>query len=122
MNIVLLEPEIPQNTGNIVRTAAATGSVVHLIEPLGFDISEKADKYAYMIRDAFKNKGFDFIVDSPTNQQFPILDNKSLDALKKNYAFSVWAPVGDKTAVRFCTSWATTEEDVKALIADIEAL
>lgn len=87
-----------------------------------FDISEKADKYAYMIRDAFKNKGFDFIVDSPTNQQFPILDNKSLEALKKNYAFSVWAPVGDKTAVRFCTSWATTEEDVKALIADIEAL
>ncbi|MGN0795393.1 MAG: tRNA (cytidine(34)-2'-O)-methyltransferase [Christensenellales bacterium] len=46
MNIVLLEPEIPQNTGNIVRTAAATGSVVHLIEPLGFDISEKAVKRA----------------------------------------------------------------------------
>ncbi len=46
MNIVLLEPEIPQNTGNIVRTAAATGSVVHLIKPLGFDISEKSVKRA----------------------------------------------------------------------------
>ena len=87
-----------------------------------FDISERANKYAYMIRDAFKNKGFDFVVDSPTNQQFPILDDKSLEALKKNYTFAIWGPVGDKTAVRFCTSWATSEEDVKALIADINAL
>ncbi|MEG1613579.1 MAG: tRNA (cytidine(34)-2'-O)-methyltransferase [Clostridia bacterium] len=46
MNIVLLEPEIPQNTGNIVRTCAATGTRLHLIEPLGFDISEKAVRRA----------------------------------------------------------------------------
>ena len=46
MNIVLVEPEIPQNTGNIVRTAAATGSKVHLIKPLGFDISDRALKRA----------------------------------------------------------------------------
>ena len=41
MNIVLHEPEIPANTGNIGRTCVATGSVLHLIEPLGFDLSEK---------------------------------------------------------------------------------
>lgn len=46
MNIVLVEPEIPQNTGNIVRTAAATGCKVHLVEPLGFDISDRALKRA----------------------------------------------------------------------------
>lgn len=45
-NIVLVEPEIPQNTGNIVRTAAATGCHVHLVKPLGFDISDKALKRA----------------------------------------------------------------------------
>ncbi len=45
-NIVLVEPEIPQNTGNIVRTAAATGCHVHLIKPLGFDISDRALKRA----------------------------------------------------------------------------
>lgn len=45
-NIVLVEPEIPQNTGNIVRTAAATGCKVHLVKPLGFDISDKALKRA----------------------------------------------------------------------------
>lgn len=46
LHIVLVEPEIPMNTGNIARTCAATGSVLHLIEPLGFDISDKAVKRA----------------------------------------------------------------------------
>ena len=46
LNIVLVEPEIPQNCGNIARTCAATRSRLHLIEPLGFDISEKAVKRA----------------------------------------------------------------------------
>ena len=41
LNIVLVEPEIPQNTGNIARTCAATGAALHLVEPLGFSISEK---------------------------------------------------------------------------------
>ena len=48
MNIVLLEPEIPANTGNIGRTCVATGTTLHLIEPLGFDISDKAVRRAGM--------------------------------------------------------------------------
>lgn len=46
IHIVLVEPEIPMNTGNIARTCAATGSSLHLIKPLGFDISDKAVKRA----------------------------------------------------------------------------
>lgn len=46
LHIVLVEPEIPQNCGNIARTCAATGCVLHLIRPLGFDISEKAVRRA----------------------------------------------------------------------------
>ena len=46
VNIVLVEPEIPQNCGNIARTCAATRSRLHLVEPLGFDISDKAVKRA----------------------------------------------------------------------------
>jgi tRNA (cytidine/uridine-2'-O-)-methyltransferase len=46
VNIVLVEPEIPMNTGNIARTCAATGSVLHLIKPLGFEISDRAVKRA----------------------------------------------------------------------------
>ncbi len=46
LNIVLVEPEIPQNTGNIARTCAAIGAKLHLVKPLGFDISEKAVRRA----------------------------------------------------------------------------
>ena len=46
LNVVLVEPEIPMNTGNIARTCAATGSVLHLIRPLGFDVSDRAVKRA----------------------------------------------------------------------------
>ncbi len=46
LNIVMVEPEIPQNTGNIARTCAATGARLHLIKPLGFDISERAVRRA----------------------------------------------------------------------------
>ena len=48
LNIVLYEPEIPANTGNIGRTCVATGTRLHLIEPLGFKLSEKALKRAGM--------------------------------------------------------------------------
>lgn len=46
LNIVLVEPEIPQNTGNIARTCAATGSKLHIVKPMGFEISDKHLKRA----------------------------------------------------------------------------
>ena len=46
LNIVMVEPEIPQNTGNIARTCAATGGKLHLVEPLGFEITDKTLKRA----------------------------------------------------------------------------
>lgn len=46
INIVLVEPEIPQNTGNIVRTCAATGAALHLVRPLGFEITDSKLKRA----------------------------------------------------------------------------
>ena len=46
LNVVLVEPEIPQNTGNIARTCAATGGKLHLVHPLGFSVSEKSVKRA----------------------------------------------------------------------------
>ena len=45
LNIVLFEPEIPQNTGNIMRTCIASNTVLHLIEPLGFKLSDRAILY-----------------------------------------------------------------------------
>lgn len=46
LNIVLIEPEIPQNTGNIARTCAATGARLHLVEPMGFKVDDKKLKRA----------------------------------------------------------------------------
>jgi tRNA (cytidine/uridine-2'-O-)-methyltransferase len=53
MNVVLLEPLIPQNTGSVGRTCVATGTALHLVEPLGFDITEKAVRRAGL--DYWKN-------------------------------------------------------------------
>ena len=87
---------------------------------LYFKISEHAIKQALKIRDAFMAKGFEMLVQSPSNQQFPILDNETMRHLSENFLFSIWQKIDDThTAVRFCTSWATTDEAVDALISAI---
>lgn len=87
------------------------------------EISRHAIRMAMMIRDAFRKKGIEFLFDSPTNQQFPILTDEQAEKLRNKYAFSFWCSAGQgKSAVRFCTSWATKEEYVKQLIKDIEQL
>ena len=90
---------------------------------LYFDISRHAVQMGMMIRDAFKSKGFSFLCESPTNQQFPILTNEQISLFSQKYAFELWTKVDENiAAVRFCTSWATREEDVLALVKDIECL
>ena len=57
------------------------------------------------------------LVHSPSNQQFPILDNDTMSRLAENFLFSVWQKIDEShTAVRFCTSWATDEKAVDSLI------
>ena len=74
-------------------------------------------------RDAFRAQGIPFLADSVTNQQFPILTKAQQARLAEKYAYSYWTAVDeDRDAVRFCTSWATTEENLAALIGDIAAL
>ena len=80
-----------------------------------------AVELALRIRDACAEKGWSFIMDSPTNQQFPIVPNRVLEKLGEKYSYSPWMKLSDQeTAVRFCTSWATKEENVEALIEDIK--
>ncbi|MGE5330063.1 MAG: threonine aldolase family protein [Deltaproteobacteria bacterium] len=90
---------------------------------LYFEISSHANKLAYKIKDAFIEKGYSFLYDSITNQQFPIIPNVQLEILKKKYAFCPWKHVdGEHSAVRFCTSWSTKDEDVEILLKDIRSL
>lgn len=86
-------------------------------------IARKAVSQALRIKEAFEKKDCRFFMESWTNQQFPILDNETLHKFDGKYAYSVWEPVDEThTAVRFCTSWATTDENVDALVADIDRL
>lgn len=86
-------------------------------------LGEKAVRQAMELRRAFEEKGCPMLLDSPTNQQFPILTKAQLNTLGKKYAYSFWETVdGEHDAVRFCTSWATTDEAVKQLVEDIGKL
>jgi len=90
---------------------------------LYMEIAKNAIDLAMQIKGACERKGFKFLYDSPTNQQFPILPNEFVETLAKKYAFHQWLRVDENlTAVRFCTSWATTKENTDKLVKDIEAL
>lgn len=83
---------------------------------LYFDISKHAIDMAEQMKELFRKRGYQFYIDSPTNQQFVIIDNKEVERLSKQVLFSHWGPCGDSyTICRFVTSWATTEEDLKVL-------
>lgn len=90
-----------------------------LYEQLGRHAVELAGR----VRRAFEEKGVEMAYPSHTNQQFPILTQAQREKLGEKYAFSFWEQVDeDRAAVRFCTSWATREEDVDALVSDIANL
>lgn len=92
------------------------------IDGLYREISRHAIDQAMRIRRAFAEAGVPFRYDSPTNQQFPILHDDALKTLGGKYAFAFWEKHDDThTVVRVCTSWATKEENVDALIADIKS-
>lgn len=87
-------------------------------DQLYFKISEHAIAMAMLLKQGLAEKQYRFYLDSPTNQQFIILENKQMEELKKSVAFSFWEAYDDShTVIRFATSWATEEADVRALVA-----
>ena len=90
---------------------------------LYFEISEHAMRLALKIKYTLKDMGVSILFDSPTNQQFPIFKDEVLQKLSEKYSFCYWCRVDDThSAVRICTSWATREESVDALLDDIRKL
>ena len=72
---------------------------------------------AEKLKAGFRERGYSFYLDSPTNQQFIILSNEQIEKLSGKVTFEFWEPV-DEThqVVRFATSWATGEEDIDELM------
>ena len=84
---------------------------------LYLDISRHAIDMAERLKEIFKAKGYEFYLESPTNQQFFVLENSKMEELKKSASFGFWDTYdADHTVVRFATSWATRAEDVESLI------
>lgn len=84
---------------------------------LYFEISRHAIDMAMKLKAALKEKGYRFYSESPSNQQFVILDNEKLAQLEQQVQVSHWCKVDEThTAVRFCTSWATSQENIDRVI------
>ena len=90
---------------------------------LYFDIGRAAVSHAMTLKKAFAERGIPAYIDSPTNQQFVVLENRQMKALAEKYTFELDHAVDEThTCVRFCTSWATSEAEIAALIEDIKKL
>ena len=113
---------IKQNGGMLAKGRLLGIQFLTLFEDgLYFQLSKHAVAQAMRIRDAFRNCGYGFLVDSPSNQQFPVVDNATLERLSEDFLFSFWQKIDeDHSAVRFCTSWATRPEAVDALVAALQ--
>ena len=109
---------IQKQHGAVIAKGALVGLQFDALftDDLYFKLSEHAIKMAMRMKQIFIKKGFEFYIDSPTNQQFVIIDNKEVDRLSQHMVFTHWGQA-DKyhTICRFVTSWATTEEELNLL-------
>ena len=85
-------------------------------------MGKHADDLAMKVKKALKSKRIPLYYESSTNQQFCIMTEEQYDRLSKDYSFSDNGPVEGGRLIRICTSWATKEEDVDRLVADIKNL
>lgn len=79
-------------------------------------LGANAIECAEMLKKGLREKNVEFLCDSPTNQQFVVLSDEELRMLDGKIGYDIWEKKGEKTAVRFCTSWKTTKEEVSELL------
>ena len=85
-------------------------------DDLYFRISRHAIDMALALQEIFVRHDIPFFIDSPTNQQFPILTSTQMEALKGKVKYEIWKPLSDgRVVTRFATSWATTKELIEEL-------
>ena len=124
--VVFTKNNMPQHFENLVKKHGALLAKGRLLgvqfdalftDNLYLEISKNAIDTAEVLKKALKEKGYRFLLDSPTNQQFVILENKFMEELKKSVKFNFWEKYDkDHTVVRFATSWSTKMKNVEKLI------
>ncbi len=123
--IVFTKNNMPKNFKTIIKRRGALLAKGRLIgiqfdtlftDNLYFEISKNAIVQANKIKNIFLEKGYKLFVNSPTNQQFIVMNKKQIDKLKEKVGFEIWEKIDDTYySVRFATSWATTDEEVEYL-------
>ncbi len=89
---------------------------------LYFEVSRHAIAMAQRLKEGFRKRGYTFYLESPTNQQFMVLENQEMERLKKKVRFGFWEKLDEShTVVRFATSWATKPEDVDTLMGLLDS-
>ncbi|ERK59590.1 Beta-eliminating lyase [Gemella bergeri ATCC 700627] len=117
---------VPENYITIIKQAGALLAKGRLLgvqfdtlftDNLYFNISKHAIEMAELLKKGLKDKGCKFYIDSPTNQQFIIVENNRMEKLKKTVQFAKWEKYDDThTIIRFVVDWSTKKEDVEQLI------
>ena len=109
---------IQKQHGAVIAKGALIGLQFEALftDDLYFKLSEHAIKMAMRMKEIFTRKGFKFLVDSPTNQQFVIINNEQAERLGQKVAFTHFGQTDHyHTICRFVTSWATTDEEIDTL-------
>ena len=124
--LVLMDPALgkdlryilKQNGGMLAKGRLLGVQFLALLQDGLYDrIAQHEVELAITLQQELARKGYGFMVNSPTNQQFPILSDGAVDTIRDRFGFSLWAKrEGGMNVVRFCTSWATTPKQVAQLI------
>lgn len=130
--IVIVNPALQENFRYHLRQrgallAKARVATVQFVEffkdNLYFDSARHANEMGQKLAKGIKELGFKFLVDSPTNQIFPIFPDALVEKLKLDYGFHFWEKAGEgQSAIRLVTSWATPEKAVDDFLADLKRL
>lgn len=124
--VVIVNPALQRDFTSLVKQRGALMAKGWLMgmqfealmeDGLYMDLARRAVALAIRMRDGLAALGLDFLIDSPSNQQFPILPDQAIEKLRRKAGFHVIEPLeGERSAIRLCTSWATEEAEIEALL------
>ncbi|MBR2672539.1 MAG: low specificity L-threonine aldolase [Oscillospiraceae bacterium] len=127
--VVVTNPSLVKNFFTVIKQSGALLAKGRMLgiqfdtlftDDLYLRISENAISMAMRIKNGFREKGYKFYMDSPTNQQFFLLTEDQVDNISKYATFDIWGVDAEgNRIIRFATSWATKEEDVDSLLSII---
>ena len=120
--LVITRPELKEDFRYLIKQRGGMMAKGRLLgiqfcelfrDQLYFDLARHANDTAALLKNGLIGGGYEFLVDSPTNQLFPILPNMVIDHLRQQVAFEDWQAAGDRASViRLVTSWGTSEDEV----------